>query len=248
MIHIVIVDQVRLILESISAALAGETDITILGVATSRDETLSMLQTHEKPCDVVLISADLPDEDSLILVRECAELDPAPRVLVMGVPEAEPVIMTYIETGAAGYILKDDTVAHLLQNIRAAHNGEAIVSPEIAMSLMERVTQLADRVVDFDAGYYSELTRREREILDLLGEDLTNQEIADRLFIELGTVKNHVHHVLDKLNVDSRQDAASYLSLIQKHNSAIESEPAEDEDTDEDTDEDEDQMTEARGM
>lgn len=225
MIRIVIVDQVRLILESISAALDGEPDISILGATTSRDETLLLLEMCKTGCDVVLVSADLPEDDSLTLVRECLNIHPPPRVLVMGVPEAEPVIMTFIEAGAAGYILKGDTVAHLLQNIRAAYNGEAIISPEIAMSLMERVNQLAERVVDFDAGYYSSLTRREREILELLAGDLTNQEIADRLFIELGTVKNHVHHILDKLNVDSRQDAAAYLNLVQKHKAVIEIEP-----------------------
>lgn len=227
MIRIIIVDQVRLILESISAALNGEADISILGATTSRDETLSLLETSNTGCDVVLVSADLPEDDSLSLVRECLNIHPPPRVLVMGVPEAEPVIMTFIEAGAAGYILKEDTVAHLLQNIRAAYNGEAIISPEIAMSLMERVNELAERVVDFDAGYYSSLTRRERQILELLAQDLTNQEIADHLFIELGTVKNHVHHILDKLNVSSRQDAAAYLNLVQKHKAVIEIEPEE---------------------
>lgn len=222
MIRIVIVDQVRLILETICAALSGEPDISILGVTTNKEETLSLLATCEDDCDVVLVSAELSENESLLLVRACTNLDPPPRVLVMGVPEAEPVIMTFIEAGAAGYILKEDTVAHLLQNIRAAYNGEAIVSPEIAMSLMERVNQLADRVVNFDAGYYSSLTRREREILELLAGDLTNQEIADHLFIELGTVKNHVHHILDKLNVNSRQDAAAYLNLVKKHNAVIE--------------------------
>ncbi|MEZ4835358.1 MAG: response regulator transcription factor [Caldilineaceae bacterium] len=151
MINIVIVDQIRLILESISAALAGEADIQILGAATTRAEALSLLKTGDEQCDVLLVSADLPEDDALHLVRACVELEPPPRVLVMGVPEAEPVIMTFIEAGAAGYILKDDTVAHLLQNIRAAYNGEAIVSPEIALSLIERVNELADRVVDFDA-------------------------------------------------------------------------------------------------
>lgn len=225
MIHIVIVDQVRMILESISAALEGEPDIKILGVTSNGDEALSRLKTDCVGCDVLLVSAGLPEDGALNLVRQCTRLEPSPRVLVMGLPEAEPVIMTFIEAGAAGYVLKDDTVAHLLQNVRAAYNGEAIVSPEIVMSLMARVNQLSEKVVDFDAGYYATLTRREREILDLIGEDLTNQEIADRLFIELGTVKNHVHHILDKLHVSTRQDAAAYLSLVQGHNAAVEIEP-----------------------
>lgn len=220
MIQIVIVDRVRLICEVISAALEDESDIHIAGVATNQEEARTLLEADEISCDVILISTSLPGNQSLELVKLCKQVDPKMKVLVVGLPEAEPVILTYIEAGATGYILKEDSVADLLKNIRAAHGGEAIVSPQIAMSLMSRINELAEEITDFDISYYSELTNRERQVLDLIGEGLSNQEIADRLFIELGTVKNHVHRVLDKLNVSNRNDAAAYLVLVEQRKAA----------------------------
>jgi DNA-binding NarL/FixJ family response regulator len=124
--------------------------------------------------------------------------------------------MQYVEAGASGYVLKDDTVAERLRHIRAAHAGKARVSPEIAAALMSRVAELAQLVkessINADLG---DLTPRELEVLTLFGQDLTNQEIAERLVIELGTVKNHVHSILQKLNVASRHEAIGYLVLVE---------------------------------
>lgn len=216
MIHIVVVDRVRLICEVISAALEDEQDVCISGVAVNKEEALDICRSGEIPCDVLLVSTNLPDNDSLELVRECKHLRPELKLLVVGLPETEPVILAYIEAGATGYVLKEDSVAELLKNIRAAYKGEAMISPQIAMSLMARINQLAEEITEFDVSYYSELTNREREVLDLIGQGLSNQDIANRLFIELGTVKNHVHRILDKLNVTNRHDAAAYLALVEQ--------------------------------
>ena len=140
------------------------------------------------------------------------------KVLVLGVPDAEAVIMTYINAGAFGYILREDPPQELLANIRAAYEDKALVTPAVAARLIARIAELTDRLseLDIDPTDYQELTPREREILELIGEGQTNQEIADRLAIELGTVKNHVHSILDKLNVNSRRDAALYLAVVEE--------------------------------
>lgn len=216
MIKVLIVDRVRLIGEVISAALEDEPDISIVEIVANKDEALKICQSEEADFDVMLVSTNLPGNDALDLVKACRSTRPLVRILVMGLPETEPVILTYIEAGATGYILKEDSVADLLKNIQAAYRGEARISPQIAMSLMARINQLAEEITDVDVGYYAELTRREREVLDLIGEGLSNQEIADRLYIELGTVKNHVHRILDKLNVSNRHDAAAYLVLVER--------------------------------
>lgn len=216
MIHIVIVDRVRLICEVISAALEDENDISITNVAVTKEEALAICSSEDFLCDVLLVSTNLPGNDSLELVRECKHLRSDLKLLVVGLPEAEPVILAYIEAGATGYVLKEDSVAEMLKHIRAAYKGEAMISPQIAMSLMSRINQLAEEITEFDVSYYSELTNREREVLDLIGAGLSNQDIANQLFIELGTVKNHVHRILDKLNVASRQDAAAYLALVEQ--------------------------------
>ena len=135
----------------------------------------------------------------------------------MGLAESREEILRYVEAGAAGYILQDDSVDDLLAKVRTTHGGEAIISPEIAAALMSRVAELAQSPSKPEAGQAdpAELTSREREILELIGEDLTNQEIAERLVVEVGTVKNHVHNILQKLNVSSRREAAAYLKMIE---------------------------------
>jgi DNA-binding NarL/FixJ family response regulator len=116
-------------------------------------------------------------------------------------------------------VLKNDSVDELLSRIRAAQRGRALVSPKIAAALMSRVTELAQLFADIESGINEavDLTPREHEILELIGQDLTNQEIADLLVIEVGTVKNHVHSILQKLDVSSREGAASYLALIKEN-------------------------------
>ena len=113
-------------------------------------------------------------------------------------------------------MLKDVPVERLLDNVRAAHQDEALISPTIAAALMNQVAELAQISTQYtlDPQVVADLTAREREVLSLIGDGLTNQEIAERLFIEVGTVKNHVHNILKKLDVNSREEAASYLSLL----------------------------------
>jgi DNA-binding NarL/FixJ family response regulator len=139
------------------------------------------------------------------------------KVVVLGLAESEAEILRYVEAGAAGYVLKDDSVEELLSNIRAIHRGEAVVSPEIAAALMSRVTELAQLFTDVDvgAGANPELTDREQEILGLISQGMTNREIAEALIIEVGTVKNHVHNILNKLNVSSRHEAAAFWAIIE---------------------------------
>lgn len=214
MIRILIVDSVRLICEVMSAALEDEENIDVLGIATTTQE--AELRLSKANCDLVLISTNLPDGGALYLTGEIRRSFPDVNIMVLGLADTEAVIMQYIENGASGYVLKDASVERLIDNIRAAYNGEALVSPQVAAALMERVAILTEQLTELgiDPSAYQDLTPREREILDLIATDLSNQEIADRLTVEIGTVKNHVHSILDKLNVSSRKDAATYLTLL----------------------------------
>lgn len=214
MIRVLLVERVRLVCDVVGAALQGEPDINVVGMATTHEDALRALQ--ETPCDIALIGTSLPEEGALALVNEIVEMDLDVKALVVGVPDAEPVIMAFINAGAAGYILRDDPVQELLANVRAAYEDKALVTPAVAARLIARVAELSDKLsqMGVDPSDYQELTPREREILELIGEGMSNQEIADKLVIELGTVKNHVHSILDKLNVNSRKDAALYLSLL----------------------------------
>jgi RNA polymerase sigma factor (sigma-70 family) len=210
-IRVLLVNEIRLMSNVVAATLEDESDIQVVGSATTIEQALNLAAN----CDVVLISTRLPNEGALELIRALNEQYPEVKSLVLGLAESEEEILQYIEVGARGYVLKDDSVQELLRNIRAASSGEAMISPEIAAALMNRVNELAQVFAEAAAIPDAvDLTPREHEVLQLIGQDLTNQEIADRLVIEVGTVKNHVHRILQKLNVNSRQDAAAYWAII----------------------------------
>ena len=213
-IHILLVNEFRLIGNVIVTALEDEPDLHVVGCVTTPEEALKIVQ--EKAVDVVLVSTRLPDQGALKLTNAITESAPATKVLALGLTEEKKRVLRYVEAGAAGYILKDDSLEDMVETVRAAQDGKVFVSPEIAAAMMERLSDLAqlfsnvEKSVTDTAG----LTSRELEVLELIGNGLTNQEIAKHLVIEIGTVKNHVHSILEKLNVSSRGEAATYLAFI----------------------------------
>lgn len=216
-IKVFLVIEVRLIGNIFTSVLEDEPDIEVAGCVFTMEDALEFLKTQK--ADVVIVSAGLPDQDALYLTRTIVEASPATKVLALGLSEENRHdTLRYIEAGAAGYILKDSSLKELIDVIRLAQRGEAQVSTRMAGALIERLFRLAqmfsavENKLDGDV----RLTARELEVLQFIAEGLTNQEIAARLVVEVGTVKNHVHRILEKLNVSSRQEAASYLAFIKK--------------------------------
>jgi len=214
MIHVLLVNEIRLMCNVITAALEDEPDIKVVGCATSVDEALEKLARED--IDVVLVSTRLPERGALQLTQTITDTQPSTNVLVLGVTDHKERVLQFVEAGAIGYVLKDDSIDDMVAAIQAAQQGKALVSPKIAGALMERVSELAGMFADLETGVIETagLTPRELEVLELLGQNMTNEEIAETLVIEVGTVKNHVHSILNKLNVNSRREAATYLALI----------------------------------
>lgn len=212
MIRVLLVSEMGLVSNLIASVLEDETDIDVVGQTTSPEAALDELAE----ADVALVSTRLRENGALKFTEGTAEREDAVKVLVIGLRESEQEILKYVEAGADGYVLRDNSVGTLLEKVRAADQGEALVSPDIAYALMSRLTELAQLFSRVEMGLDEpvDLTPREQEVLDLVGQGLTNQQIADRLYIEVGTVKNHVHSILQKLDVNSREDAAAYLALI----------------------------------
>jgi DNA-binding NarL/FixJ family response regulator len=210
-IRVLVVEEILLMAHLIADLLADEPDIEIVGCATTEKEALA----HAAHCDVLVTSIALPNDGAFELIRKVHHAAPAVRILVLGMEEREPAILRYVEAGAAGYVLCSDSAEDLLHRVRAAYRKEALVSPRVATSLMSRISQLAAEIEGADVQIWNreELTPREAEVLTFLGERFTNAEIAKQLSIEVGTVKNHVHNIFKKLNVNTRKDAAVYAAL-----------------------------------
>jgi DNA-binding NarL/FixJ family response regulator len=212
MIQVQIVHEIRLVCNALANVLRDEADIRVVGLASCIEDAKAQLEM--RPCDVILVNVSRPSQHILKYIQEVAQKHTETKVLVVGVIEAEEFILQCFQAGAVGYALRNDSLEELLRKIRAAYHGKTFVSPEIAGALVSRVAELSRFVtnVDGDENNFSllsaELTPREREVLRYLERGSSNQNIAEALTIEVGTVKNHVHNILKKLNVDNRKRAA----------------------------------------
>ena len=215
-ISILLVNEIPLMGNVIAAALEDEPDIIVAGRVTNVDDALKLVQ--EKDVDVALVSTRLPDQGALKLTSAITDLAPDTKVLALGLTEEKKRVLRYVEAGATGYVLKNDSLDDLIENVRAAVDNKVFVSPKIAAAMMERLSDLAQMFSDIENSVTDDagLTPRELEVLELIGDGLTNQQISEQLVIEVGTVKNHVHSILEKLNVGSRGEAAAYLAFIKK--------------------------------
>ena len=215
MIRVLVVHQTQLISSIIANVLDEEPDIQVVGHCANIEETLHVLE--RQGCEIVLVAANLPDNGALKITETINERNSGAKVLVIGLPKSKNAILQYVAAGASGYVLQEVATERLLEHVRAAHEDKAIVSPDIAAALMEHISKLAQLTSqsEIDPSAYAELTPREREVLGLIGKDYSNRQIAEELVIEIGTVKNHVHSILKKLDVSNRHEAASLLPYVE---------------------------------
>jgi two-component system, NarL family, nitrate/nitrite response regulator NarL len=203
MIRILIVAEIRLYREGLAEMLRDEPGLAVVGTAAGADEAVRLLR-GEVP-DIVLLDMAIPD--NAWLVRALVAAVPGTRVVALAVPEIEREVLACAEAGVAGYVTRDASIEDVVAAVESAARGEVLASPRMVATLFERVATLA--LERSPQSIESRLTARELEILDLIDRGLSNKEIARFLTIELSTVKNHVHNILDKLNVSRRSEAAA---------------------------------------
>lgn len=189
-----------MVLQGFQAALAPADDIAVVGaVSTGADaqEAASALDP-----DVVLIDFGLPDVDGAVAAAAIREHRPATKVVMVTGLVDEAVVLRAVEAGCSGYITKHQPVEQLIGAVRAAAAGEALISPAMLTKLLPRL-QRTHRHLG------SDLTPREREVLQRLAEGGSNQAIAAELFVSVNTVRSHVQSVLTKLGAHSKLEAAA---------------------------------------
>ncbi len=195
MIRVVLADDHPVVRAGIGQIVASDGDIEVVAEAANGLEARDLAR-RELP-DVVLMDLRMPELDGVGAITALAEAVPEVRVLVLTTYDTDDLSVGAVEAGAVGYLLKDTEPAALRDAVRRAAAGETVLSAPIASRLVRQMRQTSQ----------VSLTPREREILTLVAEGMTNAEIATRLFVGRATVKTHLLHVFDKLGVNDRTAA-----------------------------------------
>lgn len=188
--------------------LGQQPNVTVVSTVAYASEVLDELNLLRPT--IVILDLCLPEREGLAEARQIRRSYSEAKILMMGLTDLESDVLASIEAGAAGYLPREASLEDLRRSIQAVAAGEALVSPKVAAVLFSRVADAANERELRRALGLPSLTRRELEIVALIEEGLSNKEIAVRLQIELPTVKNHIHKILDKLQLDGRREAARF--------------------------------------
>lgn len=204
-IRLFIVTPIRLYRDGLAHFLRSSDRVSVLGAAAEERQTID--RVAELLPDVVLL--DMTLDRSRETARSLRRVSPMAAIVALAVPDSGPHIVSCAEAGVAGYVSRDASLDELLAAIVAAHIGEAVCSPQVAAQLLRRIAALVAESEPTPIPKPGRLTPREGEVLALIDQGLSNQQIARTLHIGLPTAKNHVHSILDKLGAQSRSEAVA---------------------------------------
>ena len=200
-IRVAIVDDQTLIREGLASLLALVPDLTVVGKAADGREALALVA--ELSPDVVLMDVRMPGMNGVAATREIRARYPHTRVIVLTTFDNDEYVFESLRAGASGYLLKNADPDHLATAIRAVYAGDSILDPAVTEKVIRRATHPEEE----EPALTERLTRREREVLRWMAEGATNAEIAARLCLAEGTVRNHVSRILGKLGARDRAHA-----------------------------------------
>lgn len=197
MIRVLIADDHPIVRNGLRGAFAEVPDIQVVGEAANGREAVTRAVAQQ--ADVVLMDLRMPEMDGVAAIAALWKQAPRIRTLVLTTFDSEADVLPAVAAGAAGYLLKDAHPEELIRAVRAAHRGEAVLAPSAAGQLMGRVRNPAGPA----------LSKRELEVLQLVADGASNREAARQLFISEASVKTHLQHIFDKLEVRDRAAAVA---------------------------------------
>jgi DNA-binding NarL/FixJ family response regulator len=200
-IGVVVADDQAIVRAGFRSLIDSEPDLAVLGVAADGAEAVAV--TNETAPDVVLMDIRMPVLDGIEATRRITAMGPPPRVLILTTFDLDEFVFAALRAGASGFLLKDRPPEELLSAIRVIAAGEALLAPNITRRLIEHFAGQPDPLRP-PPGALAQLTAREREVLLLIANGLSNTEIADRLAMSVPTAKTHVSRILAKLGARDR--------------------------------------------
>ncbi|MBP1657006.1 MAG: hypothetical protein H6Q31_1607 [Bacteroidetes bacterium] len=206
-IRVVVVEDNRLLREGLTVMLKEQSDMTVIAALSSGEALL-----HKKPLrpDVILLDFVLRSRSSLRLVNGIRSAHPESRIIVMDLAPLQSSLVDYVQAGVAGFVLKDATFTDFIRTIRDVAQGRKVLPPPLTSSLFTEIATHATRKGKGNPFRSVRMTTREREVIELIAEGLSNKQISSRLSLAVDTVKSHVHNILEKLALHTRLEIASY--------------------------------------
>ncbi|WP_395297544.1 response regulator [Kitasatospora hibisci] len=210
-VRVLVADDEPLVRAGLRLVVDAAADLAVVGEAASGPEALAAVERHAP--DVVLMDVQMPGLDGIAVTRTLHERPAPPRIVIVTTFGLDAYLHQALQAGADGFVLKDSPAELIQQAVRSAAAGEAVLSPRMTRRLIERYTS-APATDPAPPDGYQDLTGREREVLHLIAQGLSNAEIGGELFISEGTVKTHVTRVLLKLRL---RDRAQAIVLAHRH-------------------------------
>jgi DNA-binding NarL/FixJ family response regulator len=207
-IRIILVDDQELVRTGFRMVLDAQPDMTVVGEAADGLEAVQAARVHQ--ADVMIMDARMPRLDGVAATREIRQAGDLPRVLMLTTFDLDEYAFAALKAGASGFLLKDVPPDELLFAIRAVHSGDAVVAPSTTRRLIDRFAPMLPADVAAGTPGVDELTERERQVLILVAQGLSNAELAKQLFVSEATVKTHVGRILAKLGLRDRVQAVVY--------------------------------------
>lgn len=204
-ITVAIIDDNRLVREALTGMLATLPNVRVVAAGAEAASEWAVLRPH-----VVLLDVGLRDQDSLSIAATLRRELPDTQIVVMDMLPVNEEIVEYVNAGVSGFVLKDATFDEFVATIRAVAGGGKVLPPRMTESLFQQIAREVASVERKSVIEDVRMTRREREVIDLIGEGLSNKEIAQRLNIATHTVKSHVRNVMEKLALHTRLQIAAY--------------------------------------
>jgi RNA polymerase sigma factor (sigma-70 family) len=207
-IRLLLIEDNRLLRNGILAILKPQKDIVIIAASGDGKDTLFKIK-QLKP-NVVLLDLGLRSQNSLRVVEIVKKDFPEAKIIVMDLAPVQADILQYVKAGANGFILKDASLNDFLITIRTVAEGSTVLPPLLVDSLFSQIVDHAVREGKSKLNEAIKMTKREREVIELLGEGMSNKEIGQKIRISTYTVKSHIHNIMEKLALHTRLEIANY--------------------------------------
>lgn len=204
MINIILADDHQILLDGIKAILEQDPELKVVGTANNGLEVLELLKTQS--ADVLLLDLQMPVMDGLEATTQITKLYPELKILMLTTNDEGSIITTIFKRGATGYLLKNASKETLIQGIKDAYEGKKVLSPHLTAKMIE---SLSEKPVKRE-GLIPKITKRELEVIKLIAQSYTTQQIADQLFVSTNTVATH------KRNLFVKMDVKNSIGMIRK--------------------------------